>query len=104
MRRSGIENASKEPSAVNPAMDQNAMRKALEISACSKICSDEDDAAPAPCSIMAAKTRAVSGCLIDKAANRTVATIAVPNAAPIDRETWTDAAKMFSVHALEAVE
>jgi hypothetical protein len=33
MRRRGIENASKEPSAVNPAIDQNAMRKAWEISA-----------------------------------------------------------------------
>jgi hypothetical protein len=28
MRRRGIENASKEPSAVNPAMDQNTMRNA----------------------------------------------------------------------------
>src|SRR5262245_5174101 len=92
MRRRGIENASQEPNAVNPAMDQNAMRKAWEISAWSRICSDDDDAAGGPCSIMAAKTRAVSGCLIDKAANRTVATTAVPNAAPIDRETWTDAA------------
>jgi hypothetical protein len=33
MRRSGIENASKEPTAVNPAIDQNTMRKAWEISA-----------------------------------------------------------------------
>jgi hypothetical protein len=38
MRRRGIENASKEPTAVNPAMDQNTMRKASEISACSKTC------------------------------------------------------------------
>ena len=46
----------------------------------------------APCSIMVPNRAAVSRSVADNIANNTEATAAVPKAAPIERENWTDAA------------
>src|SRR3974390_3488523 len=51
-----------------------------------------EDARGFPCSTIVAKTRAASGLLMERAENSTVATRALPKAAPIDRENCTEAA------------